>query len=325
MKRIITTNLLLLFVLYLSAQSAYVFEKDGKYGLRNTKDKVIIKPSYDYIHPLQEKYFLVEIDKKIGVITETGSIVLNPIFDEVKELNSNDFIVSDRGQWGILTTAQRIILPLEYTGIDQLSDYLYIVSKGDQKGIIDISGKVIQPAVCSEIKALSDFMYLLKKGSTSTIIDNLGNYVMTGNFDSIKKIPIGNMYEVKANGRIGIIDLDGKLSLNAEYDEIDYTDLNCIILKKDGKYGFIVNNKVIPAAYDKIVFTQNELGIICIRQGRLNGFLTTGGLLIPPMYENMSRFAANGHAFVEKRGKLMYVDITGRERTLQEVSGNMRF
>jgi len=325
MKKIIIAKLLLFIALCTSAQNVHVFEKNGQYGLKDTKDKIILKPSFDYIYPLQEKSFLVEKNKKIGVVSDNGSIVLNPIFDDVKNLNTGDFIVSDNGKWGVLTTAQRIILPLEYTGIDQLSDYLYVINRGNKKGIMDKLGKVIQPANCDDISSISDFMYLLKNGNTSTIIDNLGNIIMTGSFNSFEKIPVGNLYKVGLNGKFGVVDLDGKVSANADYDDIDYSNPSYIILKRGEKYGFIVNKMLIPATYDKIMFVQNDLGVIGLRQGRLNGFLTTAGLLIPPIYENMSRFSSNGHAVVERRGKLMYVDITGKERTLQEVSGNVRF
>lgn len=325
MKQIVTTKILLLFTLYLSSQTVYVFEKEGQYGLRDSKNKTIIKPAYDYIYPVNEKHFLVEKNKKIGVVSDNGDVILNPIFDDVKNLNGSDYIVSDRGKWGVLTTGQRIIVPLEYTGIEPLTDFLYVVNKGSKKGLVDKLGNVVQAADCDEIESFSNFMYLLKRGNTSTVIDNLGNYITTGNFDSIEKIPLGNMYKIAANGKVGIMDLDGKLSINADYDEIDYSNPAYIILKKDGKYGFFINNKLYSAIYDRIVFIQEDMGVIGLRQGSLNGFITTNGILIPPIYENMSRFAANGHSFVEKKGKLMYVDITGRERSLQEVSGNVRF
>jgi hypothetical protein len=119
--------------------------------------------------------------------------------------------------------------------------------------------------------------------------------------------------------------LAGKTIIEPILDEIEHSaDKNYITVKKDGKYGFIINEQYVAARYDKIVFTQDELGIIAVREGRLNGFITTSGVVVSPVYDNISRFSPKGFAFVEKNGKLMFVDINGKERSLQNVAGNGR-
>lgn len=326
MKHILFTLLpFFLIIQTLPGQTVQIFEKNGKYGLRGTSGKVIVKTDYDYIYPLNQSHYLVEKGNKIGLISESGAIVLDPIFDDIQELNSTDYIVTDNSKWGVVTRHQRIIVPLEYTGIDKLSDYLYIINKGEKKGLMDKSGRVVHPPYYDDITNLSDLLYLLKNGQTISLIDNLGNTVMSGNYDSFEKLQNSHLYKVASGNKKGIIDLSGKLNVDPIYDDIDCTDDNFIILKKDGKYGFVINYKHIPPTFDKIVFMQKNLGVVVVRKGNLNGFVTTQGQIIQPVYENISRFGSNGHAFVERKGQLMYVDTSGKEKTLQEVSGNVRF
>lgn len=325
MKKIFLTNLLLIFAAIASAQSVSIFEKGSLFGLKNSNNKIIVKPVYDYMYPLREKLFLVEKDKKIGVISDDGKTVLQTIFDDVQNLGENYFIVCDKNRWGVLDKYQRIVIPVEYSGIEQLSDYLFVINKGDKKGIINKAGEIVLSATYDDISNFNEFSYILKNDGFISLIDNLGHPILSGNFNALEKLSVPNLYKITSGNKYGIIDTSGKSIAQPIFDKIDCSNPDFIVLEKDKKIGFIVNYKLIPAVYDKITYIQPELGVIAVKAGKLNGFITTNGLIVHPIYDNMSRFAGNGHAFVEKRGKLMYVDVTGKEKTMQEVSGNVRF
>ena len=303
------------------AQDAVIFEKDSKFGLKNAKDKTIIKASYDYIYPLRDNYFLIEKDRKIGVISKTGKILFPPTYDDVQNFGDGDFMVLNNNKWGIIDKFNRTVLPAEFSGFEQITDYLYVIHAGNKKGLMNKFGDIITQPKYDDISTLSDNMFLVKNGYNVGIIDDLGNIVIPDSYNSLEKLPASNLYRVSIGSKLGVLDLSGKMIAEAVLDEIDCSANNYITVKKDGKYGFIINKKYVPATYDKIVFTQDELGVIAVKKGNLNGFITIYGLVIPPIYDNISRFSPNGYAFVEKRGKLMFVDITGKERTLQEVTG----
>lgn len=325
MKRAFLTQILLISAILSFAQGASVFEKGSRFGLLNSNNKVIIKPIYDYIYPLKDHFFLVEKNKKIGVVSDDGKIVLEPIFDDVQSFGDNYFVVQDKGRCGVLDKFQRIVVPVEYKSIESLTDYLFIVnSKDGKKGIINRIGETLLSAHYDEITGLSDFLFVLKNKGYISIIDHMGQPVLSGDFDSLEKLDVPNLYKVTLNGKIGVIDLTGKNIAQPVFDKIDCSNNDYILLEKDNKIGFIMNSKLIPAIYDKIVFSQPELGIIVVKSGNKNGFVTTGGLIIPAIYDNISRFATTGHALVEKNGKIMYLDMTGKEQTIQEVMGGTR-
>ncbi|GAB6012689.1 WG repeat-containing protein [Viscerimonas tarda] len=308
---------------YVFAQEVSIFEKGNKFGLKDDKNKVIIRASFDYIYPLTDNYFLIELAKKIGVANKAGQIMLPPVYQDVQNLGNDEFMVLKNSKWGIVDKFNRPVLPIEYTGIDQLTDYLYIIRLDNRKGLTTKFGTIVAPVSYDEITNLTDNLFLTRNGRNVGLIDDLGRTVIPDKYHSLEKLPQRNMYKVSIENKLGLLDLSGKSIADPVLDEIDCsTSIYYITVKKEGKYGFVINKQYIPATYDKIVFTQDELGVIAVRKGNLNGFITTNGLVIPPIYDNISRFSAAGYAFVEKRGKLMLVDITGKESTMQEVTGS---
>ncbi|MFR9165816.1 MAG: WG repeat-containing protein [Dysgonomonas sp.] len=310
-------------VLY--AQDVYIFEKDNQFGLKNEESKTIVKAFYDYMYPLSTNFFLTEKNKRIGVVSKSGKVILEPAYDNIQLFGDDYFLVTLNDKSGIMDRFNRTILPIEYTGFTPITDYLYSVDKNGKKGLINKYGSIVIPALYEDITGFSEHLLLIKGNNNLSLVDDLGNIILTGNFNAMEKLPVSDLFCVKVGNKLGVIDLSGKVIANPNFDEVDCQNPEYIVLKQNGKVGFIINKRYIPAIYDKIVFTQDDLGVIAVRTGKLNGFITTNGLIVPPVYENMSRFSAKGHAFVEKKGKLMYVDINGKERTLQEVSGQRRF
>lgn len=322
MRRRVVFYLFLALYCSVSAQNTKIFEKDSKYGLKNSNDKTIIKASYDYIYPLKDNdYFLVEKERKIGVVNKDGKVILPVIYDDVQNFGDTEFMVLSNNKWGVINRFNRVVLPPEYSGFEQITDYLYVTRHGAKKGLINKFGDVIMPAKYDDISRLNDNLLQIRNGFNVGVIDDLGNIIIPDQYNSLEKLPSLNLYRVSIGNKLGILDLSGKMIADPTLDEIDCSNSMYITVKKDGKYGFIINKQYVPATYDKIVFTQDDLGVIAVKKGNLNGFITIYGLVIPPIYDNISRFSPNGYAFVEKRGKLMFVDITGKERTLQEVTG----
>ncbi len=321
MKKLLVVYFLILSNVCAFAQQSYIFEKNEKFGVKDSKDKTIVKPVYDYVYTLGDKFFLVEKDRKIGLVRQDGKVILNTIYDDIREFGDNAFMIMENGKWGITNQYNKEILSTEYSGFEQLNDFLYVIKAGNKKGLINIYGDVIKFPFYDEIKEFSDNLFLVKNGSNVGLMDDFGNVIIPDKYNSLEKLPVPNLYRIGMGDKYGVMDTSGKVIVEPVLEEIDCSDERYITVKKDGKYGFIINKQYVPAIYDKIVYTQDEFGVIVVKKGDLTGFVTVYGLVIPPIYDNISRFSPNGYAFVEKRGTLMFVDITGKERTLQDVTG----
>lgn len=326
MKRIFILQLLFFISVGVFSQNASTFQRNGKYGLKDSNNKTIVKPEYDRIFLFIDECFLTLKDGKVGLLANTGRTIMEPVFDKIDGFEEGCYKVTLNGKCGLIGHSGKILLPIEYENLSKLTNYLYIVNKGSKKGLITKFGNEVTPVIYENIEMFSDVLILLKGNKSMKLVDNLGTEILSGNFDSIEKLPSCNLYKVTSGNKTGLMTTSGKMLVDPVFDNLDFSDIHCIKLQKDGKLGFLINYQtVVPAIFDKIVFSQNDLGVIVVKQGDLNGFVTTDGVVVKPQYDNISRFSARGHAFVEKKGKLMYVNTKGKELSLQEVAGNPRF
>ncbi|MDR1809326.1 MAG: WG repeat-containing protein [Prevotella sp.] len=323
MKKALFSCLLSISVAGMCAQNILVFESQNKFGLKTADNKVIVKAIYDYVYPAAKKnYFLIEKNKKIGLIDKNGKVLFPPVYDDVQSFGEDNFLVLSNNNWGVIDKYNKVVVPVKYSGFEQINEYYYVIhSRDNKKGLINKFGNIVMLPKYDEISSFSENLLLVKNGNNVGIISNTGNVIIPDNYNSLEKLPGANLYKVSSQNKWGVIDLSGNVIVEPLLDEIDSSGKNYIIVKKDGKYGFIVNKKYVPARYDRIVFIQEEVGVIAVKEGKLNGFVTIYGLIVPPVYDNISRFSLSGYAFVEKRGKLMFVDMTGREHTLQGATG----
>ncbi|NDW18198.1 WG repeat-containing protein [Dysgonomonas sp. 216] len=323
MKRNIILVITSLLVLSLHAQTTVVFEKNEKFGLK-VNDKVVLKPSFDYMHPLKDGFFLAEKDKKIGVVSKNGKTILPIEYEDIQLFGDDHFKVMKNGLWGVVNVFNGVLLPAEHSSLKQLTSFLWeTVGINGKRGLFSKFGQTVSSVSdCDEIIPITDNLLLVRSGRKMGVIDDMGNTLIPAYFEKLEQLPFDNLYKVVREGKIGVMDISGHTIAEPLYDELDCSNKRYMVLKRAGKLGFIINNKCIPADYDKIVFAQDDLGVIAVKKGNLNGFVTIYGLVIPPIYDNISRFSPRGHAFVEKRGKLMFVDLNGKEHTLQEVGGN---
>lgn len=322
MKKIATLHILFWMSLSIFAQSVHIFENKNKYGLKDENDKIILKASFEYMQPIGKNFIQLKKNGKFGVATKTGRILVPFVYDDIQDFEDYAFWVKVNDKWGIINQRNVPILPLEYKTYEKVTDYAYCVCDfTNKKGIVNTLGEITIPIKFDDISTFSKNLLLVKSGDKVGLSDTFGKSIIPSDYNSLRQLPNSHLYEVIKDSKFGLVDFYGKTLAQPIYDEIDYSKEKYLILKKDNKFGFLLYDKLVPATFDQIVFVQEELGVVVVKDGDLKGFITIYGSIVPAIYDNISRFSPEGFAFVEKQGKLMFVDITGRERTLQEVTG----
>ncbi len=172
---------------------------------------------------------------------------------------------------------------------EQISDYKYFLVKEENKfGVIDKKGNVIISPNYIEIKIPNpqkDLFICYKENNEIDILNEKSERILTqyNNVDAIKiegivsNLPYEkSVLKYEENGKIGLINFEGKKVTAPIYDEIQglsnkETEL---LVKKDGKYGVINSKgaKIINNEYEQIVadgFYTEEKGY------ELSGYITT--------------------------------------------------
>jgi len=134
------------------------------------------------------------------------------------------------------------------------------------------------------------------RGLTNQAVDADGKSV---SFSSIGKY-VDGLAKVKKDGKVGFINEQKKVVIPCEYDEIDNFVLGFAIAKKNGKYGF-VNTKgeeVVPCKYDYVCDFKEGFGV---KQNDKWGMVKKDGKVIMPCRYDEIKHIDNSYYFVVKQ------------------------
>lgn len=208
-------------------------KQNGKYGLINLTGKELLPCEYEEIMAVEgiQNTFKVKKEGKYGVVNQEGTKLVETQYKDIQRLgkdNKAGFVVqAEDGKYGIVDYSQTQIIEAKYDKIETIygNDY-YVVEK---------DGKQI----------------LVKKD---------GIEVLTTGFDKIAQIlkssDNGIIYE--KDKKYGIMKLDGTITINAEYDDLEEAKSGIFIAKQNDKYGIIDINKEqkLPFEYQKISYNE---------------------------------------------------------------------
>ena len=216
-------------------------KKENQYGLINLSGKELLKPEYTSINALKgiKNAIVIEKDGKYGIADNDGKIILDPIYMEVTNLgkdNKSGYIIkNENGKYGIVDYSKSQVLEAKYDGIEKIynNDLYVVVEDGKQK-----------------------------------IVNKAGEDILTQGFDEIAQIlknqDLGVIY--KANGKFGVMSLDGNVTLEANLDKLEEGKNGAFIATKDSKVGIIdiAGAEKVPYQYNSIVY--NEIADIYIAE-----------------------------------------------------------
>ncbi len=208
--------------------------------------------------------------------------------------------------------------------IEEINEYKYfLLNENNKMGVIDASGQIIIEPIYDSIQipnpSKAVFICLYDYNSQTedykTKVLNEKNEEIFTKYEKVTAIPLNGIasdipYEKNSllfekNGKYGVINLDGKVIVKANYEEIQgltYKESE-LLVRKNNKYG-VINSKgavIIKPEYDSITadnyYAEKEKyafsGYIVSKKIDENynyGYIKYNGkVLIKPQYTNISR------------------------------------
>lgn len=201
----------------------YPIEKNGKYGMINSKGEEIFPCIYDYPIDFKKDYnvAIVKKDGKYGIINLNGDLIVPCVYD-LFDGGDKDYYDQDlrrckkNGKYGVIDIyTGKEIVPCLYTDIDYRCMYRECVDvfiDKEHRGFLNTTGKFVQLPFEGAVIEFS------KKAK----------FVIVINF---------------SNKKYGLYDLNGKVVLPCEYDlystegyAMDMFEYGSEIFKKEGVY-----------------------------------------------------------------------------------------
>ena len=277
----------------------YAIYENGKWGVIDTKQNIIIEPTYDemIIVPEHSKpVFICTINTNYEENTYETKVLNNKNeelftnYNKVEVIYNNDksnnlwyeenvLKVQKDGKYGLINLEGKEMLSCEYDEIKPIigTRNALITIKDGKQGLVDNLGNIIIKNEYEQITSVTDkyengFIVKAENGKYGVINYNT-TIALETKYDEIRNVYGSNCYVVKENDKLKIVDTNGSTYLEGAFEDVKQINTSNVVIKKNGKYGVIATTGEvkIEAEYDDLTFAftdtyiakkDNKYGII---------------------------------------------------------------
>ena len=128
-----------------------IYSEDNKFGIKNDKQEVVVKPIYNKIIRLSDESFIVQKKNKFGIINKDGDILVPIKYRHVERVLGKYAKLGNYGDFGLYDGTGFAVIPPIYDSIDLLFGGMLLTYKDYKYGISDFNGKVILENIFDDI------------------------------------------------------------------------------------------------------------------------------------------------------------------------------
>ncbi|MBK6935752.1 MAG: WG repeat-containing protein [Chitinophagaceae bacterium] len=233
----------------------YKNNKGGKWGIIDTKGKLIHPVKYDNAHCLGYNLFALNIGHKFSNMdaSPSGKItIFNAAGKALTPFIYSGFLIAIRFEegyapletwdgkkqrYGLLDSTGKVAVPVKYDEAYGFREGLCKLVLNGKAGFIDKTTKMVIPMKYEDANVFSDGLASVKLGGKWGFVDSKGKEVIALQYEDAKHFEEGYA-AAKQNGKWGVINKENKLIVGFIYDEIIWikNDANEIRIKKGNKY-----------------------------------------------------------------------------------------
>ena len=330
--------------------NVYKCQRNGKLGLVNAQDIILLQCEYSSIKHSDEYVYLVKNGKngyaELKGTDEVKSLI-PCIYDKLESYSKNaPMRATYNGKEGMIDGNNKIIIPFEYSNIGKFYNVgaynMAWVEQDGKYGIYNIDGTVIQPWDIEKAYVMNEnsgtsyltfddfpdpstpYIHIVVNGMTGVLSGKTYKTVIPCKYGYISPI-INKRAFYKANNKWGIMDIQNNSIQDAIYDKIKINNnwlsdaFTTEGIFQDNMYVFIgdkqgmidKNGKAfIPVKYDSLGVFSENM--IVAKCGNLYGYINSNGEeCIPLTYSHADNFSEGLTAVKNEKGKYLFIDASG--------------
>lgn len=243
-----------------------------KYGVVDSKGKLIIPKEYIAVKILSKKCYLVKTDAGVwNVLNAQGERILDSSINDVRIVDDLGAIISINGKFKIIDVNGNIILNKEYVDvIDDLSNIDFtvpIVIGNDGTNLIDIyllnkERIVVLKKIVNNYSIDDNYIYYSKDGDKFSVYEfKTGKVKNNVEYDFSSN---GMLTFIGDNGLLGYKSSDGKTTIPAQYQASlseNFTKYGVAIVGSNNLLGIINKSgeMILPSLYERIIVFSDKL------------------------------------------------------------------
>lgn len=306
----------------LPAQNFRKFQKNGKWGILDKHQRVIIPIKYDKIHHYYTG-FLVTLNKKCGFINNVGKEVLPVQYQKINEYPNKLMTVKKAGKFALFTNQGKALTAYLYDQMisDNQQKLFRVTIKGEGKnkktGFINYQGKIVIPIKYDEMGFFYDYPNVNARiGKHHGILNPQGKVVVPFKYDYAYHLG-KKLILLRKGKKKGVVTQQGVTVLPVKYHKVNSLLLfNKLIAAGTGnKTGLfdMQGKQVLPIKYSKIEAAKTLIRLTS-PEGKTGLADSLGKLLIAPQYDHINPYyLSNGLMPARRDDKWGYVNTEGKE------------
>lgn len=235
---------------YEDEQDVEIYEEKGLWGLKSPEGKILIAPCFQEFYGFHYSgTAVVKKDEKFGFVNREGKIIIPLIYDDAYDFDGDYAVVKIEDKFGLITIKGQIYLKPVYDNLTPLypPNKFYCAELAGKYGVINIDAQQILPFEFDNPFEETGGFYFVKKAGTAAKSIYGSQFHFLGNFDpkhiSMIDLQVGksNVYEIKKHKYADVNQLlsaEGNV-LCANYERIKQYYDDCLLIRKDKKYGIL--------------------------------------------------------------------------------------
>lgn len=309
---------------FYNAEGVAVSSKGSKYGLVNSKGKIILPFEYDDISNYDtQSLFKVIQNHRCGLVSSEGKFLTDIIYNETEYISPKKIYLRMGNDVGICDIDGKIIVPVKYDDVAYSGNMIAMVKEGARWYLLNCSTGVLSETQYNEIYEIRTGIhtdnnmikgYYVKRNGKWGCIDSFGNTVIEIKYEALDKFDSKGRARVIYNGKFGIVDCGGKTVISTGYDYIyPFDNLNVAVAQIGNKYGAVsLNGSVaIPFEYDYLYSFANNPVTVAYKNKEFSIISLDGSQVSDKTYRYIEEFK-NGIALAYGEG-YGYIDQSGNE------------
>ncbi|MEK7434200.1 MAG: WG repeat-containing protein [Cyanobacteriota bacterium] len=237
------------------------------------------------------------------------------VYNNKNTINDLFFVTSNR-KFGIINEKGDIVIPLKYNLIIKpyFDDDTFILKEAENLNLVNKKGELlIKDNFKSLISVDKNIFSFSKNGKDFGLIDSNGKIILEAKFQDIKIINYEKkIYKAKYNGKYGLIDSKGKFIVKNKFEDVYGFSDDMIIFLEKKKFGFANKDGeiIVKPRYDSMTIFKD--GFASFKENKKWGLINNKGKIIFKPSENYFFNFGNDVLISEKNSKYGVIDKNGK-------------
>ncbi|MEP1094019.1 MAG: WG repeat-containing protein [Cyclobacteriaceae bacterium] len=175
--------------------------------------------TYEDFGVFGEDYISARRNGRWGFVDSQGRLRISNRYEDVQAFHEDYAAIKLRGRWGFIDKDETLKVQPHYEKVSSFQGGLAIVKENDQFGLINKKGEEVIKMTYTNIERSVNGNYLLmNQQGMIGLADTSGAFVLRPNYASLADLE--DVILVKENGKMGVLDYEGKQRFKTSYTEI---------------------------------------------------------------------------------------------------------